>query len=593
MSPATYGDGYLDSGNPAGGAAPKEPSPSGRRTATPGTVAGSPPATSVARRPAKFSSDSPVIARSNPLCPRRNGLSAETSGPPTTMRVRGESRFTSRARWRLRSVFQGWGESPSRPGSPRAQSAARSVSPSASVAAGGTTSTSTPRSPAARAATARHPAASGTLPVAAKAAGGGTGSWTSRTRTGAHHRRNRIAARVTSLCARLARRVLPGNPGGRHERHSREPVPRHRDLLLDDLVGLHHLPHRLAVRIRESRCETETESAQPGVARVGAQVGAVDLVDPLRHTLGQRPLASVDTGIQLRDIGRAEEHRIDSWPRGDEAVGEIDGCDRRLLRERRVRFDELEEAPAQIALLVHRVLVEPRSRFRVLAQPLPGEEPTGERVVDRGVDRMLAGEGEVFDVELAHEHVVDDLRYRGPRHSRPIAQALDLDDLPGGEVRDAPIRDLPGAQEVVHRADRLVDRHFEIWLVQVVQVDLLDAEPREALVAGVANASGSEAFRGALADPRPHLGGDASFLASSAQRPAQDLLGLAVVVGVGSVENGNAPVEGAVDDATCLFFWRPLAEVHGADDNRRLRRRAGAQPGFHRACLPRRQRGIC
>src|SRR3954471_19077148 len=136
---------------------------------------------------------------------------------------------------------------------------------------------------------------------------------------------------------------------------------------------------------------------------------------------------------------------------------------------------------------------------------------------------MLAGEGEVFDVELAHEHVVDDLRYRGPRHSRPIAQALDLDDLPGGEVRDAPIGDLPRAQEVVHRADRLVDRHFEIWLVQGIQVDLVDSEAREALRPGVASAAGSEALRRALADPRPHLGGDASFLASSAQLPAEDL----------------------------------------------------------------------
>src|SRR5206468_8085413 len=123
-----------------------------------------------------------------------------------------------------------------------------------------------------------------------------------------------------------------------------------------------------AVRIRESRCGTETESAQPGVARVGAEVAAVDLVDPPRHTLGQRFGAGVNPGIELRDIGRAEEHGIDSWPRGDETVGEIDAGDPRLLRERRVRFDALEEAAAQVALLVHRVLVEPRSRFCRLPQ---------------------------------------------------------------------------------------------------------------------------------------------------------------------------------------------------------------------------------
>ena len=54
---------------------------------------------------AKVSSASPVTARSAPPCRSRKSLSGPTSGPPIRMRVRGDRRFTSRARCRLRSLF--------------------------------------------------------------------------------------------------------------------------------------------------------------------------------------------------------------------------------------------------------------------------------------------------------------------------------------------------------------------------------------------------------------------------------------------------------------------------------------------------------
>ena len=198
---------------------------------------------------------------------------------------------------------------------------------------------------------------------------------------------------------------------------------------------------------------------------------------------------------------------------------------------------------------------------------------------------MLACEREVLHLELADEHIVDDLRHGRARHPGPVAQAFHLHDLPRGVVGHAPVGDLSRPQEVVHRADRLVDRRLQIRLVQVVEVDLLDAEPLQTLVAGVPHAPGGEPFRGSLADPGADLGGDAGILAPSAQGASKDPLRLAVVVGVRSVEDGNAAGERPVDDPAGLLLGGPLAEVHGSDDDRRLRRRPGAQPGFHPGVL--------
>ena len=56
---------------------------------------------------ANVSSASPVTATSAPgLSEEERDCPAQTSGPPMSTRVRGERRFTSRARCRLRSLFQ-------------------------------------------------------------------------------------------------------------------------------------------------------------------------------------------------------------------------------------------------------------------------------------------------------------------------------------------------------------------------------------------------------------------------------------------------------------------------------------------------------
>src|SRR5437660_982522 len=84
------------------------------------------------------------------------------------------------------------------------------------------------------------------------------------------------------------------------------------------------------------------------------------------------------------------------------------GAERQLLwgaarrcRQARERLREIEEAVGQIAPLVHRVLVEARPGLhgRVAAH-LAGEQAAAERIVDGGVDPVLARKAEVLQLEL-------------------------------------------------------------------------------------------------------------------------------------------------------------------------------------------------
>src|SRR5439155_12226178 len=75
--------------------------------------------------------------------------------------------------------------------------------------------------------------------------------------------------------------------------------------------------------------------------------------------------------------------------------------------------------------------------------------------------------------------------------------------------------------------------------------------------------------------PRAHLAvdfgrqDDLVAAAVLAERPPHDALALAVVIDVGGVDEIDAAVERGVDDAQRLVFGRGVAEVHGAQTERR------------------------
>jgi len=64
-------------------------------------------------------------------------------------------------------------------------------------------------------------------------------------------------------------------------------------------------------------------------------------------------------------------------------------------------------------------------------------------------------------------------------------------DCLGRGLRQAQVADLAVAYQLAHRSDRLLDRDLRIDAVLVVEVDVVDAEPLERGVAGIADVLGT------------------------------------------------------------------------------------------------------
>jgi hypothetical protein len=125
--------------------------------------------------------------------------------------------------------------------------------------------------------------------------------------------------------------------------------------------------------------------------------------------------------------------------------------------------------------------------------------------------------------------------------------------------------------------DRLLERRRRIDAVDLVQVDVIEAEPPEALIDRVEDVAARQpGVVDALADPAAHLGRDhqvAAPHAEPAQRLADQPLALALVVDVGGVEEVDAGVErraqlagDGVDAELADHLPEALAAVgHGAE----------------------------
>src|SRR5262245_38418714 len=129
--------------------------------------------------------------------------------------------------------------------------------------------------------------------------------------------------------------------------------------------------------------------------------------------------------------------------------------------------------------------------------------------------------------------------------------------------------------EALHRADGVLDRHARIDAVLEVEVDRVDLEPGEALVAGFDHVL-RPAVRGRLAVGRTHvaeLGRDHRLRAIAVgERAGEQLLILAVGVGIGGIEKIGTGVERLADRGDRLgLVHRPVEAGH--------RHAPQAQPG--------------
>ena len=160
------------------------------------------------------------------------------------------------------------------------------------------------------------------------------------------------------------------------------------------------------------------------------------------------------------------------------------------------------------------------------------------------------------------------------KRSRPRRSATHCASTIGSrrERRGADVADLARRDEVGQRAERLVDVGVGLGAVDLVEVDPVGAEPAQAVLdlAHDPAARVAELVR-VVAHRAVDLRGEHDVVAPAAgQRLADDLLGLAARVDVGGVDEVDAGVERAVDDADRLVVVgvAPGAEHHRAEAER-------------------------
>ena len=175
----------------------------------------------------------------------------------------------------------------------------------------------------------------------------------------------------------------------------------------------------------------------------------------------------------------------------------------------------------------------------------PGQEAAAERAVGHEADAQLAHRVEQ-DLAL---HVAGPQRVLGLEGGDRVDRVRPADGL-GRRLGQAEVAHLARLHQLAHGADRLLDRRLRVHPVLVVEVDVVEAEPAQRVVARLLDVLGPAvhaAVRRVVSADDAELGGQHDLVAPVGDRAADQLLVGAAAVHVGGVEEAHAQLERAVD----------------------------------------------
>jgi hypothetical protein len=236
-------------------------------------------------------------------------------------------------------------------------------------------------------------------------------------------------------------------------------------------------------------------------------------------------------------------------------------------------------ARAPVALLEGGVLVEGS-----------GQQPVGQWPVHEHADVVLGAPGQDVGLYVAAEEVV------GRLQALHRERALQFGHLVCIEVRHADVADLAGLDELGQRLAGVGERGLVVRPMDLVEIDVVDAQGLQALVDALAQPGGGGVAQEVVALlAQAALGGDDQFVAVCAQlvaqRRGQQTLGGAPAVALGGVEEVDTKLAGAADglvDALVLEGAPVAAQLPGAEaDGSYLQAGAAESDRVHgRACYP-------
>ena len=228
---------------------------------------------------------------------------------------------------------------------------------------------------------------------------------------------------------------------------------------------------------------------------------------------------------------------------------------------------------------------------------LPGEPAPAERTPDDRAHLLIEGQRHQLPFVIAADQRVIGLVGDVAGQAVLFRNRQRLHQVPAGEVRAADVADLAGAHQIVERAQHLLDGRQGVEAVQLIEVDVVGAQPPQAGLDGPNQVMARRAdVVGPRAGAKRPLGGDDHLIAAALDRLAQDLLGHAARVDVGRVEHGEAGFEADIDEprglghvavAPGLEELVAAAERAGAEaQHRNLEPRAAKLSEFHENRLP-------
>src|SRR4051794_26392650 len=119
------------------------------------------------------------------------------------------------------------------------------------------------------------------------------------------------------------------------------------------------------------------------------------------------------------------------------------------------------------------------SRIRAV---FPGQNAARQRAVCYDAEPIEVAGGEVLAFGLAFHSVVVGLTDDRSTHAEPVADVADFGDPPRTIVRYSEIAHLAFPDQFAHRAHRLVERRRMVFLVKIIDVDVIGAEPLQAFL---------------------------------------------------------------------------------------------------------------
>ena len=198
---------------------------------------------------------------------------------------------------------------------------------------------------------------------------------------------------------------------------------------------------------------------------------------------------------------------------------------------------------------------------RLAALVLAGEHATRQREVrhDRHAEPFARGDHFLFGRPV--EQAVAVLHVHERRHAELLRRGRRFVEHLGREVRAADLAHLPRGDELGERFECVTDRRLRVGHVQQVEIDVVGAEPPQAVVDRLRDPFGAPSADTLGGAEAADLRGDDRLAAPIAEGATEEFLRLPAAVALGSVEVVHPGVETGVDDGARAVFVHTHAEV--------------------------------